>query len=98
MQLFTGAARKATRQLKEVSEAFELAHELGMCTILWCYLRNNAFKVDDVDYHTAADLTGQANHLGVTLQADIIKQKMPTNNGGYNAVKFGKTSSLFMKN
>src|SRR5665811_296464 len=87
-------SEESTRQLQEVSQAFELAHELGMCTILWCYLRNNAFKVDDVDYHTAADLTGQANHLGVTLQADIIKQKMPTNNGGYNAVKFGKTSKL----
>src|SRR5450631_695832 len=85
-------SEESTRQLQEVSQAFELAHELGMCTILWCYLRNNAFKVGDVDYHTAADLTGQANHLGVTLQADIIKQKMPTNNGGYNAVKFGKTS------
>ena len=87
-------SHESTRQLQEVSQAFELAHELGMCTILWCYLRNNAFKVGDVDYHTAADLTGQANHLGVTLQADIIKQKMPTNNGGYNAVKFGKTSKL----
>jgi class I fructose-bisphosphate aldolase len=62
-----------------------------MATILWCYLRNNAFKVDGVDYHTAADLTGQANHLGVTIQADIIKQKLPTNNGGYNATKHGKT-------
>ncbi|HVZ96985.1 MAG TPA: class I fructose-bisphosphate aldolase [Chitinophagaceae bacterium] len=82
------------RELQEVSEAFAQAHELGMLTILWCYTRNNAFKVGDVDYHTAADLTGQANHLGVTLQADIIKQKLPTNNGGYNAVKFGKTSRL----
>lgn len=85
---------ESTRQLQEVSQAFELAHELGMCTILWCYTRNNAFKVDNVDYHTSADLTGQANHLGVTIQADIIKQKMATNNGGYNAVKFGKTSKL----
>ena len=85
---------ESTRQLKEVSEAFEEAHELGMCTILWCYLRNNAFKVDNTDYGTAADLSGQANHLGVTLQADIIKQKMSVNNGGYNAVKFGKTSKL----
>ncbi len=88
----------STRQLKEVSEAFALAHELGMCTILWCYLRNDAFKVDGTDYATSADLTGQANHLGVTLQADIIKQKLPTNNGGYNAVKFGKTSKLVYDN
>lgn len=88
----------STRQLKEVSEAFALAHELGMCTILWCYLRNDAFKVDGTDYATSADLTGQANHLGVTLQADIIKQKLPTNNGGYNAVKFGKTSKLVYEN
>ncbi len=87
-------SQESNRQLKEVSEAFELAHELGMCTILWCYTRNNAFKVGDVDYHTSADLTGQANHLGVTIQADIIKQKIPTNNGGFNAIKFGKTSKL----
>ena len=87
-------SQESNRQLKEVSEAFELAHELGMCTILWCYTRNNAFKVGDVDYHTAADLTGQANHLGVTIQADIIKQKIATNNGGFNAIKFGKTSKL----
>jgi len=87
-------SQESTRQLKEISEAFDLAHELGMCTILWCYLRNNAFKVDGTDYGTAADLSGQANHLGVTLQADIIKQKMSVNNGGYNAVKFGKTSKL----
>ncbi len=85
---------EATRQLQEVSQAFELAHQLGMGTILWCYLRNNGFKKDGVDYHAAADLTGQANHLGVTIQADIIKQKLPTNNGGYNAIKFGKTSPL----
>lgn len=85
---------ESRRQLKEVAEAFELAHELGMATILWCYTRNNAFKVDGVDYHTSADLTGQANHLGVTLQADIIKQKLPTNNGGYLATKHGKTSKL----
>ncbi|MEO6220663.1 MAG: class I fructose-bisphosphate aldolase, partial [Ginsengibacter sp.] len=71
-------SEESTRQLQEVSQAFELAHELGMCTILWCYTRNNAFKVDGVDYHTSADLTGQANHLGVTIQADIIKQKMAT--------------------
>lgn len=79
------------RQIQEVAAAFERAHELGMATVLWCYLRNNAFKVDGVDYHAAADLTGQANHLGVTIQADIIKQKLPTNNGGYNATKHGKT-------
>ena len=89
---------ESTRQLQEVSQAFELAHELGMCTILWCYVRNNAFKVNGTDYSTSADLTGQANHLGVTLQADIIKQKMATNNGGYNAVKFGKTSKLVYEN
>ncbi len=81
----------STRQLQEVADAFQQAHELGMTTVLWCYLRNNAFKVDGVDYHAAADLTGQANHLGVTLQADIIKQKLPTNNGGYLATKHGKT-------
>ena len=80
------------RQLQEVSEAFSRAHELGMFTVLWCYLRNNGFKKDGVDYHAAADLTGQANHLGVTLEADIIKQKLPENNGGYNALKFGKTN------
>jgi class I fructose-bisphosphate aldolase len=82
---------ESARQIQEVSAAFEMAHELGMSTILWCYLRNNGFKKDGVDYHTAADLTGQANHLGVTIQADIIKQKLPTNNGGYNAINFGKT-------
>lgn len=91
--IYWGSAESA-RQLKEVAEAFQYAHELGMTTILWCYLRNNGFKVDGVDYHTAADLTGQANHLGVTLQADIIKQKLPTNNGGYNATKHGKTNPL----
>lgn len=79
------------RQLQEVAEAFELAHELGMATILWCYTRNSAFKIGNTDYHEAADLTGQANHLGVTIQADIIKQKQPTNNGGFTALKFGKT-------
>ncbi len=84
----------STRQLQEVATAFEQAHELGMATVLWCYTRNNGFKVDGVDYHTSADLTGQANHLGVTLQADIIKQKLPTNNGGYLATKHGKTSPL----
>jgi len=91
--IYWGSAESA-RQLKEVGEAFQIAHDLGMATILWCYLRNNSFKVDDKDYHTAADLTGQANHLGVTLQADIIKQKLPTNNGGYNATKHGKTHKL----
>lgn len=78
------------RQLIEISEAFEYAHELGMATVLWCYLRNNAFVKDGIDYHAAADLTGQANHLGVTIKADIIKQKLPTNNGGFTAIKFGK--------
>lgn len=82
---------ESTRQIQEVAQAFEMAHELGMGTVLWCYLRNGSFKKDGVDYHTSADLTGQANHLGVTIQADIIKQKLPTNNGGYNALSFGKT-------
>ena len=85
---------ESKKQLVQVAEAFEMAHELGMVTILWCYTRNNGFKVDGVDYHTSADLTGQANHLGVTLQADIIKQKLPTNNGGYLATKHGKTNKL----
>lgn len=85
---------ESARQIVEVAKAFEYAHELGMATVLWCYLRNGGFKKDGVDYHTAADLTGQANHLGVTIQADIIKQKLPTNNGGYNAINFGKTSKL----
>lgn len=84
-------SEESERQIQEVAEAFERAHELGMATILWCYLRNSGFKKDGVDYHTAADLTGQANHIGVTIQADIIKQKLPTNNGGYNAIGFGKT-------
>jgi class I fructose-bisphosphate aldolase len=84
-------SEESARQIQEVATAFEMAHELGMSTILWCYLRNNGFKKDGKDYHTAADLTGQANHLGVTIQADIIKQKLPTNNGGYNAINFGKT-------
>ncbi|MBC7426202.1 MAG: class I fructose-bisphosphate aldolase [Bacteroidia bacterium] len=82
---------ESSRQIVEVAQAFERAHELGMATILWCYLRNNDFKKDGVDYHTASDITAQANHLGVTIQADIIKQKLPTNNGGYNAINFGKT-------
>src|SRR5712692_4646006 len=84
-------SEESKRQLQEVSKAFARAHELGMFTVLWCYLRNAAFKTKEVDYHGAADLTGQANHLGVTIQADIIKQKLPENNGGYNALKFGKT-------
>jgi class I fructose-bisphosphate aldolase len=79
------------RQIIEVSEAFQYAHELGLATILWCYLRNPDFKTKEKDFHVAADLTGQANHLGVTIEADIIKQKLPENNGGYNAIKFGKT-------
>ena len=85
---------ESARQIQEVSEAFQAAHEAGLATILWCYLRNPAFKTEKTDYHVAADLTGQANHLGVTLQADIIKQKMPENNGGYNELKFGKTDKL----
>jgi fructose-bisphosphate aldolase, class I len=84
-------SEESSRQIVEVAKAFEYAHELGMATVLWCYIRNNGFKVDGVDYHTAADLTAQANHLGVTIQADIIKQKLPTNNGGYLATKHGKT-------
>ena len=87
---------ESTRQIVEVSKAFAHAHELGMSTILWCYLRNNAFKTKEKDFHAAADLTGQANHLGVTIQADIIKQKLPTNNGGYNMLNvessYGKTN------
>jgi len=82
---------ESARQIVEVANAFEEAHQLGMATILWCYLRNPDFKKDGVDFHAAADLTAQANHLGVTIQADIIKQKLPTNNGGYTAVNFGKT-------
>ena len=85
-------SEESTRQITEIAEAFQHAHELGMATILWCYIRNSAFKVDGKDYHTAADLTGQANHLGVTIQADIIKQKLPETNGGYNALSgYGKT-------
>ena len=83
---------ESTRQIQEVSEAFHHAHELGMATILWCYLRNSAFKTKEKDFHVSADLTGQANHLGVTIEADIIKQKLPENNGGYTALSFGKTS------
>ncbi len=87
-------SEESSRQIMEVSEAFQAAHEMGMATILWCYLRNPAFKKDGVDYAASADLTGQANHLGVTIQADIIKQKQPTNNGGYTAIGFGRTSDL----
>jgi fructose-bisphosphate aldolase, class I len=86
-------SQESSRQILEVAQAFERAHELGMATILWCYTRNNAFKKDGVDYHVSADLTGQANHLGVTIQADIIKQKLPENNGGYDATGHGKNTS-----
>src|SRR5882672_5230530 len=85
-------SEEAKRQIQEVTEMFSQAHDLGMYTVLWCYLRNPAFKTKEVDYHGAADLTSQANHLGVTIQADIIKQKLPVNNGGYTALNFGKTS------
>lgn len=84
-------SEESKRQIQEITAAFQRAHELGMFTVLWCYLRNSGFKKDGVDYHAAADLTGQANHLGVTIEADIIKQKLPENNGGYNALNFGKT-------
>ncbi len=84
-------SEESSRQIIEVSEAFEHAHELGMATILWCYLRNDAFKTKDKDYHLAADLTGQANHIGTTIQADIVKQKLPEVNGGFKDLKFGKT-------
>ena len=84
-------SEESNRQIEEVAQAFEMAHDLGMATILWCYTRNSSFKKDGTDYHTAADLTSQANHLGVTIQADIIKQKLPTNNGGFTALNFGKT-------
>jgi len=89
---------QADRQIQEVSKWFAEAHEYGLVTILWCYLRNNAFKTADKDYHVAADLTGQANHLGVTIQADIIKQKLPETNGGYTALKFGKTDKRVYTN
>jgi fructose-bisphosphate aldolase, class I len=88
--IYFGSAESA-RQIVEVAKAFEMAHELGMATVLWCYTRNTAFKKDGVDYHTAADLSSQANHLGVTIQADIIKQKLSDKNGGYTAVGHGKT-------
>ena len=84
-------SEESKRQIQEVTEMFQQAHDLGMFTVLWCYLRNSAFKTKEADYHLAADLTGQANHLGVTIEADIIKQKLPENNGGYNALNFGKT-------
>lgn len=84
-------SEESNRQIVEIAEAFEEAHELGMATVLWCYLRNSDFKKDGLDYHTATDITAQANHLGVTIQADIIKQKLPTLNGGYKAIGFGKT-------
>jgi class I fructose-bisphosphate aldolase len=87
-------SEESSRQIEEVSQAFERAHELVMFTVLWCYLRNSAFKKDGVDYHVSSDLTGQANHLGVTIQADIIKQKMPECNGGFTAINFGKTHDL----
>ncbi len=83
---------ESARQIVEVSQQFQMAHEAGLATILWCYLRNNAFKKDGVDYHTSADLTGQANHLGATIQADIVKQKLPENNGGFNALNFSGSS------
>ncbi|HAY21095.1 MAG TPA: class I fructose-bisphosphate aldolase, partial [Desulfobacterales bacterium] len=88
--IYYGSA-ESRRQILEISDAFEQAHELGLATILWCYLRNPAFKTKEKDYHVAADLTGQANYLGATIKADIIKQKLPENNGGYTALKFGKT-------
>jgi len=86
-------SEQSRRQIQEVSEAFEHAHSLGMVTVLWAYLRNPSFKHEGIDYHVSADLTGQANHLAVTINADIVKQKMAENNGGYNALKFGKTSA-----
>jgi class I fructose-bisphosphate aldolase len=85
-------SEESSRQIVEVAEAFDYAHELGMATVLWCYTRNSAFKVDGEDYHASADLTGQANHLGVTIQADIVKQKLPTNNGGFKALNTGDSS------
>jgi fructose-bisphosphate aldolase, class I len=87
-------SEESRREMQEVEEAFEEAHSLGLFTVLWCYVRNNAFKKDGVNYEVSADLTGQANHLGVTIHADIIKQKLPENNGGYNAIGFGVTSKL----
>jgi len=89
--IYFGSAESG-RQIVEISEAFQHAHELGMATVLWCYLRNNAFKTEGKDFHVSADLTGQANHLGVTIQADLIKQKLPENNGGYAALNMGNSS------
>lgn len=86
-------SEESSRQIVEVSEAFERAHQLGMACILWCYTRNNSFKKDGINYETAADITGQANHLGVTIQADIIKQKLPENNGGFTAINFSKSDA-----
>ena len=86
-------SRESHRQIIEVSRAFAHAHDFGMMTILWCYLRNSAFKTPEADYHEAADLTGQANHLGSTIGADIVKQKLPTNNGGFKALHFGKQTA-----
>jgi class I fructose-bisphosphate aldolase len=100
VETLKGKGPFTARQITEIAEAFAYAHELGMATILWCYLRNNKFKTDEGDMHTAADLTGQANHLGVTIQADIIKQKLPERNGGYNSLNlagnptYGKTNKL----
>ncbi|MFI5333788.1 MAG: class I fructose-bisphosphate aldolase [Chlamydiales bacterium] len=95
--IYFGSA-ESDRQIIEVSQAFAAAHEMGMATVLWCYLRNSAFKTEAADFHEAADLTGQANHLGVTIEADIIKQKLPTNNGGFKALKFGKqTKEMYDK-
>jgi class I fructose-bisphosphate aldolase len=91
--IYFGSA-ESRRQIVEISQAFQMAHELGMVTVLWCYLRNSAFKTKEKDYHVSADLTGQANHLGVTIEADIVKQKLPENNGGYIALNFGKTHQL----
>ena len=85
-------SEESSRQIIEVAQAFEYAHELGMATVLWCYTRNSAFKVGGTDYHTSADLTGQANHLGATIGADIVKQKLPTNNGGFKALNTGDSS------
>ncbi len=87
-------SEQSTRQIHEISAAFAEAHRHGLFTVLWCYLRNDAFKTPSADYHLSADLTGQANHLGVTIEADIIKQKLPVNNGGYTAVGFGRTDPL----
>ena len=87
-------SEESRHEMQEVAEAFEEAHSLGLFTVLWCYVRNSAFKKDGVNYEVSADLTGQANHLGVTIHADIIKQKLPENNGGYNAIGFGMTSKL----